>query len=111
VHIKPLPSLQSFEEEEEEAELSSDIDPNDNEIEESIRMRYPMVPLELVDIIPQPSSVSDLDPRVQDIVERKLVEDDKYADTVPPELYVQVLKNATAAAEGHYHTVHSHGTM
>lgn len=74
-------------------------------------MRYPMIPTELVDLVPQPTLVPDHNPRVEDIVSQRLKDDERYVLTLPVELYIEVLRRACAEAEAKYHKHNSHGPL
>lgn len=88
-----------------------EVDPDDTEVEESIRMRFPTIPYELVDIVPRPSLVGDLDPVVQMIVEQRLHEDMLDLETITPDLFVEVLKLAVAEAEIKFRKKNKHGAL
>jgi hypothetical protein len=70
-----------------------------------------MIPQELVEIVPKPSPVSDHHPVVEDIVSRRLEEDENYVHGLPPELYIEVLRRACTEAEAKYHQHNSHGPL
>lgn len=90
---------------------SFDPDPDDPEVEESVRMRFPMIPFELVDIVPSPPLVGDLDPQVQMIVDEKLNKDKIEMDSMPTDIFVEIMKRACSEVEGKYRQRNRHGAM
>jgi len=74
-------------------------------------MRFPMIPPELLDIVPKPTSVPDHHPIVEQIVLKRLEEDERYVETIPTELYIEVLRRACAEAESKYHVHNVHGPL
>lgn len=90
---------------------SFDVDPDDPEVEESVRQRFPMIPFELIDIVPSPPLVGDLNPEVQMIVDEKLNKDRAEIETMPADVFVEILKRACAEVEVHFRKRNKHGAM
>ncbi|CAG7831407.1 unnamed protein product [Allacma fusca] len=83
-------------------EIESSPLPSDAEPDESLRMRYPEMCPELTEPVPRPGEVEDQNEQVQAYVRDKLKETLKWVETLPSEIYEEILQMALRDAEETY---------
>jgi len=85
----------------------------DDESEESMLLRYPdlEIPTELLNSHPRPAKVTESDPLVAKLLEERLDEAEKWTDSVPPEIYSDILVRAIAEVELKYLEANNRGPL